>query len=224
MEGEYEQVDITNFDLCEIEPGSKTLIIGRRGSGKTTFIDKILQSCDDETITNALIVSVSDYDNPYFSPKYPNARVIHKYSQNEVDMFLEKGGDFIVFDDCFAEYIWKTDPFLLKLLTNPKIAITIIVAVQYTLSDHQNLFSTFDHAFLFAEDYILNQKRLYKRFDQLPAIFEKFEHFSEVLKEVTKDYGALVLTKDSQKLMWASLHMAKVAYTKVHGRKRISIV
>jgi hypothetical protein len=62
--------------------------------------------------------------------------------------------------------------------------------MQYPLGITPNMRSNFDYVFILADDYISNMKRIYEHY---AGMFPDFNSFRQVFKQLTDDYGAMVI-------------------------------
>lgn len=192
---------LKRFNLNEMQPYSKINIVGMRGSGKTKIVTNILDRYDQEFIANTLIISYTDKMTDFYKDRYPTAKVIHQYDVDEIEKYLCKKDEYgawipgaIILDDCLASKgTYGTDAVFKELMYNgDHYRKLVIVTMQFPLGLSPELRSQFSHVFLLSEDFYSSQKRLY---DHYGGIFPEFNDFREVLMDVTKDYGCLVIAK-----------------------------
>ena len=98
----------------------------------------------------------------------------------------------VVMDDCLASKgTWAKDPLVSELLFNGRHRhITYILTMQYPLGITPELRSNFDYVFLLAEDVTSNLKRIYEHY---AGMFPDFNSFRQVFRQLTEDYGAMVI-------------------------------
>ena len=97
-------------------------------------------------------------------------------------------------DDCMAsKKTWVNDELVKTVLMNGRHKkITYVLTMQYPLGVTPELRTNFDIIFMLAVDEIKVIRLLHENF---AGIFETLDGFRKVLKELTQDYGAMVLVK-----------------------------
>ena len=138
--------------------GKNTLIIAKRGSGKSFLIcgliDKFKKMYD-----NLLIVSPTEHLNQLYTGKY-NGKI--KHSLDDVDLLAEilpYSNPLIILDDCLSTKSKKVE--ILRSITKFK-NVTLICSIQFMMLEHESL-SKFDYVMMGCEDYISNLRRMYER-------------------------------------------------------------
>jgi hypothetical protein len=204
-----DKLPIQEFGLGEMCENPSILMIAKRGSGKSWVTKAVLYKF--HKIPVGVIISPTEKDNPFFSDFFPNSYIYYKYESHIIKkilirqkMMLKKSrehrdkGKFVdpravvVMDDCLADKgSWARDPPIMDLLFNGRHRqITYILTMQYPLGIKPELRSNFDYVFLLAEDYISNMKKLY---DHYAGMFPDFNSFREVFRQLTSDFGAMVI-------------------------------
>jgi hypothetical protein len=204
-----DKLPIQEFGLGEMCANPSILMIAKRGSGKSWVTKAVLFKFHE--IPVGLIISPTEKDNPFFSDFFPDSFIYYKYQSSIIKKLLirqkkmlkksrekKSEGKFVdpravvVMDDCLADKgTWARDPPIMDLLFNGRHRqITYILTMQYPLGIKPELRSNFDYVFLLAEDYISNMKKLY---DHYAGMFPDFNSFREVFRQLTSDFGAMVI-------------------------------
>lgn len=204
-----DKLPIQEFGLNEMCSNPSILMIAKRGSGKSWVTKAILYKF--HKIPVGAIISPTEKDNPFFSDFFPDSYIYYKYESSIIKkilirqkMILKKAREkkergkyvdtraVVVMDDCLADKgSWARDPPIMDLLFNGRHRdITYILTMQYPLGIKPELRSNFDYVFLLAEDYISNMKKLY---DHYAGMFPDFNSFREVFRQLTSDFGAMVI-------------------------------
>ncbi len=99
---------------------------------------------------------------------------------------------FILMDDCLSKKgSWMKDQPIMELLFNGRhYRLMYLLTMQFPLGITPELRCNFDYIFLLAEDFYSNLKRLY---DHYAGMFPTFDAFRAVFKELTNDFGAMVI-------------------------------
>lgn len=172
---------------------SVNLIYGKRKTGKTYLINYLCKSLT----TQMVIISSTDKIDMFYSKRYPNAEIHHEYNSEIITRVFEKQQNnennlIIIFDDCFPSY-GPSDKNLIKLFENhEELNLTIYMTLLYPMFLHPRIKAAFTHVFLFAENNISIQKKLY---EQYAKIYSKFEDFQKEYINWTQDYGVMVIDR-----------------------------
>jgi hypothetical protein len=104
---------------------------------------------------------------------------------------------FILMDDCLASKgSWMRDQPILELLFNGRhYHLMYILTMQFPLGISPELRCNFDYIFLLKEDGYSNLKRLYEHY---AGIFPTFDSFKLVFKELTANYGSMVIVNNGE--------------------------
>lgn len=187
------------FQLDKMCDNPSIALIAKRGSGKTWVIGNILkQLLKTDKETDVLIIAPTEKFNKFYSTYFPQSRIVHAYSSELVSNFLTervnnlKSKGIIVLDDCLqSKCNWMNDPAILELFYNGRHYNTsMILSMQFPLGIRPELRCNFDYAFLLAEDFMSNQKRLY---DHYGGMFPTFGSFRESFTSITQDYKCMVI-------------------------------
>lgn len=208
-----EQVDdklpIQEFKLDDMVINPSIIMIAKRGSGKSWITKAIIYKYTD--IPVGVIISPTEKDNPFFVDFFPDTFIFYSYESKILRKLLlrqkivlkkarekKEKGKFIdpralvVMDDCLASKgTWAKDPLVSELLFNGRHRqITYILTMQFPLGITPELRGNFDYVFLLAEDTTSNLKRIYEHY---AGMFPDFNSFRQVFRQLTEDYGAMVI-------------------------------
>lgn len=193
--------ELNNFDLGAVNLGSHISIIAKRGSGKSVLVCDIINNLMQKGLkeNDMYIISPCDKFSSFYGQKYHNATIDVEYKSDTIDNYLttiKNNGTFnvpkcVVLDCCITSTNWNKQQSLMELLYNARhYGITLILTTQFPYGFTLELRANFDYVFLLADDYISNQKRLYNHYC---CVFPSFNIFSMYFKDVTQDYGTMVI-------------------------------
>lgn len=204
-----DKLPIQEFSLDDMCKNPSIMMIAKRGSGKSWITRAILQRyCD---IPVGLIISPTERDDPFFAQFFPDTYIYYNFESKIIKKLLlrqklmlkkarqkKDAGKYVdsraivVMDDCLAtKGIWAKDPLLYDLLFNGRHRqVTYILTMQYVLGIKPELRTNFDYIFLLAEDYVSVLKRIYEHY---AGMFPDFNSFRQVFKQLTMEYGAMVI-------------------------------
>lgn len=206
IEFEGNAIRILPFKMDNIQKDAGYLIIGKRGAGKSWLCQDIIKHIN---ILSGLIFSPTEEFVPFYSNSFPESDINYKYDsaltfgllQRQKDMIKEHV--FLLMDDCLtSKKEWINDEsFNTILLNGQSCQITRILTMQYPLGINHEFRSSFNYIFLFWDDNVDNQKRLY---DYYAHVFPTFDIFQKVFASVTENYNCMVIdnTSKSDKIFW----------------------
>ena len=193
--------EIEKFDFGSFKAGDNVLLVGKRCTGKTTMIGKILDSLVD--YIPGLIVSPADTYERFYDKKYImyESCIHNKYSSDIITKFI-KGkidnmvGDFtddkkhfVVLDNCFLHT--DTDKNLTDLLVNGYFYKTInLLAIPSLFNYDTDLKTKMDYVFIFNDSHILSRQKTYTEYFE-PLI--SYQEFDRLMSEYTQDYQCLII-------------------------------
>lgn len=213
--GKIDRLPIKMFSFKQFVISPAIVMIAKRGSGKSWIVRAILEYFKD--IPVGCIISPTDRNSSFYGKFFPDTYIYYAYKSEIIEKILarqqlikEKAKQkllqnkkldtrcFLIMDDCLASKgKWLRDETLLEILFNGRHSeIMYILTMQFPLGITPELRGNFDYIFLLADDMISNVKRIY---DHYAGIFPTFESFRQVFKQLTDDFGAMVLVNRGAK-------------------------
>lgn len=207
--GESDRLPIKTFTFDRFCEHPSIVMIAKRGSGKSVLVRAILEHF--KSIPAGLIISPTDKMSCFYGKFFPEAYIHYEYKSEIIEKVMyrqdsminrkkqknEEGKDidtrcFVIMDDCLGQKgSWVRDKPIQELLFNGRhYHIMYILTMQFPLGITPELRCNFDYIFLLADDYISNLKRMY---DHYAGIFPNFESFRQVFRQLTEDYGSMVI-------------------------------
>lgn len=190
------------FNLSEIKPTSKIVIIGKTESGKSTIIADILHSMKKKIETAMVVCSTRDGREDY-EKLIPPLFIYDELSEAIIDRFITAQQNFLdvyrknetvgalILDDCMHDSkMFKTKAMKYIYMNSRHDNVLNIVALQYCFGIGPDLRTNVDYVFILREINIANRKKLY---DNYAGMFPTFEIFCKVLDFFTENYGCLVI-------------------------------
>ena len=189
-----ESIELKEFDMSQIGVvGKNILLLGKRGTGKTTIaIDYFLQNKDK--FCNFTCISPTEDLNNNYSNLIPSHSIFRDFDPELVKNYSnsQMSNGLLIMDDCIIlrrndkEYEAIRNALENRLLTN-------VIADQV---QHLNplLREKSDYIFVLKQPMRYESDKIYKCFG---GMFPNYEVFKKYLNKATGDYGALVIDNTS---------------------------
>lgn len=192
------------FDMDkQLMHGLTALIVGKRNSGKSILLFKMLSHMHD-WFSFGLALSPTQASRQKFAECMPSL-FIDRQSPERLESFVKqvnKSYDkdisrgkptrrtYLVCDDtAFDEKFMRCTTLQEIFLNGRQFGTTCIVAVQYIMKCSPSLRSNADFVFCFWDNNKLNQHKIWEYwFNMMPK-----QTFLDVFSECTRDYGVLVM-------------------------------
>lgn len=194
---------LRKFDLDKLWPGSVSVLIGKRGSGKSFLMRNIMYA--HRNIPRGIVVSGTENVNKFFGDFIPPSYIYTRFDSDKLASILDmqeqeikQNGKrpsnhmFLILDDVLGEgaNIWK-DPSIRRIFFDGRhYNLTVFICIQYSLVFPPSFRSNIDFCFIFSEVIHGNKKRLYEHFC---GMFETYKEFDNVLKQTTIDRESMVV-------------------------------
>jgi hypothetical protein len=193
------------FELNTIVKNSSILIIGKRGTGKTSMVYHLMKNLHEtQNFDYFVVFSPTEIMNKQYEKIITPTNIFYEYDSDIIQNILDiqtqnlkenkKKNFCVILDDCLSSNgILANDKALKELLFNGRhYNITYILTMQFPLEIKQELRSGFDYVFLLEDDAISNQKRI---FEYYTGFFKNFDEFRQVFINLTTNYSSMVITQ-----------------------------
>jgi hypothetical protein len=181
----------------------KSIIFGRRASGRSTIVKQLLRCCNDSVgqLHQSYILIFHGIENicPVYNEKVPSNAEIHaQYDPTILSTFLSKhtsdignAAITIVFDKCFDMGSTK-DTQLDELMTLP---INLIFVIDHPMTLPYSIRYRCNFLFLFKENVYAIRKRIYDcNYWKLESIFSSMEIYDRMYASATEvAYGYVLI-------------------------------
>jgi len=185
--------------------GSKIVIIGMPGSGKSTALSALLYA-KKHIIPVAEVFSGTEDVNGFYQKSFPSTFVHNSYSEEQLKKFikrqklakehLENPWSALILDDVTDDPSVFRKPLqqnLFKLGRHYNMLYFLIL--QYALDIRPAIRSTIDGTLIFRDANIKNRRTLYENFC---GIIGDFSLFCSLMDQLTDDYCALYVNNRSK--------------------------
>ena len=189
--------------------GSKLVVIGKPGTGKSTLIASILYS-KRHILPVGMFMSGSEDSNGFYRKIAPSTFVFNEYSEEQVYSFvkrqkmakkhLENPWAVLLCDDCTDDpriFNHKLQQGLYKYGRHWKMLY--ILSLQYSMDVKPVIRTNVDGVFILREPILKNRKTLWENY---ASIIPDFTLFCEIMDQITDDHTALYIHNSSKTNDW----------------------
>ena len=191
--------NIFNYENSN-QGGSKIVVIGKPGTGKTTLITRFLYE-KRQIFPTAFVMSGTEDSNGHYSKIIPSSFVHNKYEEEKVENFitrqkvskkhLENPWSVLLLDDCTDDPRIFNKPIFQGLYKNGRHwKMLFILSLQYCMDVKPVIRTNIDGVFILRETNLRNRRSLY---DNYAGIIPSFDMFCEIMDQITNDYTALYI-------------------------------
>ena len=194
------KLKIKKFPIDHMKSHKVILIIGRRGTGKSTLLKDILYHMRKDIDIGFAMTPTLDTQE-MFEECFPKSHIYNDYSLEAIQNILKstkalkragkKRSTLVGLDDCmFDKSIMKSKEMREIHMNGRHFCLCFINCMQYVMDMGPDLRSQVDYVFVLKENIINNRQKIHKYFF---GMFNKYEEFSMVMDKCTNNYECLVL-------------------------------
>lgn len=209
------RLSFQKFDITKIQEGSIINVIGKRGSGKSVFIEDLMLHLRN-LFPVVTVVSTTDELNNTFGKHIPAMLIHNNYSSELIKDILDRQRRIIEYNKNHPQN--TVNPNLLLILddiqgTTKKIRndtmldtiyttgrhyhITLISAMQYVNGLTPTQRSNTDLICLSRDNNRENQRKLYNAF---AGMFDNFSDFQQTFVSLTENHGVMIINNREQSM------------------------
>ena len=210
-DNEIVSLNISELNLEQILPnsenfedrdqgGSKIVVIGKPGTGKTTLITDLLYH-KKHIYPTALVVSGTEDSNGHYSKIFPSSFVHSKVSNDIIENFINRQKlakqtlpnpwSILLLDDCTDDPKIFNDPLYQGIFKNGRHwKMLFILSLQYCMDVKPVIRTNVDGCFILRETNLKNRKSLWENY---AGVIPDFAQFCEIMDQITDDYTALYI-------------------------------
>lgn len=209
-------LDINELNLEQILPnesnfnnkdqgGSKIVVIGKPGTGKTTLITNLLYHMK-HIYPVGLVVSGTEDSNGHYSKVFPSTFVYNELDNDVIDNYIKRQKlakkyinnpwSILLLDDCTDDPKIFNDPLYQGLFKNGRHwKMLFILSLQYCMDIKPVIRTNVDGCFILRETNLKNRRSLWENY---AGVIPDFSQFCDIMDQVTDDYTALYIKNTGQ--------------------------
>lgn len=209
-------LNINELNLEQINPnthnmntpeqgGSKIVVIGKPGTGKSTLITSLLYH-KKHIFPTGLVFSGTEDSNGHYSKIFPSTFVYSKLDSKVIENYVERQKhnkntlknpwSILLLDDCTDDPRIFNDPLYQGLFKNGRHwKMLFILSLQYCLDIKPVIRTNVDGCFILRETNLKNRKALWENY---AGIIPDFSQFCDIMDQITDDYTALYINNTGQ--------------------------
>lgn len=180
--------------------GSKIVVIGKPGTGKTTLITSLLYE-KKHIFPIGLVMSGTEDSNGHYRKIFPSSFVYNKLNEDVIENFVKRQKlskkhisnpwALLLLDDCTDDPKLFSQPLFQGLYKNGRHwKMLYILSLQYCMDVKPVIRTNIDGTFILREPSIKNRKALWENY---AGIIPDFSSFCSILDQITDDYTALYI-------------------------------
>jgi len=205
------KLKIRKFDMKSMAPDAVVLLVGKRGTGKSTLLKDICYHMKDQLHCGIACCPTEDsvegadglssFIPPPLIHEAYKPQVVEKLLTYQKKYIKKHGKDkakrqFIILDDCMYDKKALRGTEIRQVFMNGRHRkLFFINAVQYLCDLTPDLRTNVDYVFCLKENILSNKERLFKHYF---GCFTDLQTFSQTMDALTSNFSAMVLNNKTR--------------------------
>lgn len=189
----------------ETQGGSKIVIIGKPGTGKTTLISSLLHA-KKHIYPVGMVMSGTEDSNGFYQQIMPSTFVYNKLNETAIEQFIKRQKvakqhlknpwALLLLDDCTDDPKLFNKPLFQGIFKNGRHwKMLFILSLQYCMDIKPVIRTNVDGVFILREPSVKNRKSIWENY---ASIIPDFSLFCQIMDQITNDYTALYIHNSTQ--------------------------
>lgn len=196
----------------ESEGGSKIVVIGKAGTGKSRLIMSLMYE-KNTVLPYSVIMSGTESETHFYEKHFPKTFIHYSFSIKKIENIIKRQKLMIehsssrenqwlglIIDDCMDDPKQFTHPVINALYKNGRHwRMFFIMALQYCIDVKPAIRANVDGVFILRETSPVVRKKIY---DNFGGTIPTYDMFCKLLDAITVDYTALYIHNSSTSNDW----------------------